>query len=80
MHILNEVGLTFLGGAMLYYHHYVDILEPVGTKILCGTIITIVIIFHLSIALIWGIFKIYNFYKELYSDFQKTEFYKLYLD
>jgi len=72
IHIANEVGLTFIGGAMLYYKHYVDILEPVGTKIICGTIITIVIIVHLSIALIWAIFRVYNFYKELYKDFKAT--------
>ena len=23
IHILHEIGLTFLGGAMLYYQHYV---------------------------------------------------------
>lgn len=72
IHILHEIGLTFLGGAMLYYQHYVEILEPVGTKIICGTIITIVIITHLSIALIWGYFKAYNFYKKLYKDFKDT--------
>lgn len=26
IHILHEIGLTFLGGAMLYYQHYVEIL------------------------------------------------------
>lgn len=57
---------------MLYYQHYVEILEPIGTKIMCGTIITSVIIFHLSIALIWGYFKSYTFYKELFKDFKKT--------
>ncbi len=47
---------------------------------MCGTIITSVIIFHLSVALIWGYFKAYTFYKELYKDFKKTEFFHLYLD
>jgi len=63
IHILHEIGLTFLGGAMLYYQHYLEIKEPVGTQIICGTIITSVIIAHLSIALIWGTFKAYTFYK-----------------
>jgi len=63
VHIANEVGLTFLGGAFLYYKHYLDISEPLGTQITCGTIITIVIILHLGIALIWGIFRTYHFYK-----------------
>lgn len=65
---------------MLYYQHYVEIMEPVGTKIICGTIITSVIIAHLSIALVWGLFKSYHFYKDMYTEFQKTEFYQLYLD
>jgi hypothetical protein len=72
IHIANEVGLTFIGGGFLYYKHYVDILEPIGTKILCGTIITIVIIIHLSIALIWSILRTYYFYRELYKDFKET--------
>lgn len=80
VHIANEVGLIFLGGAFLYYKHYVDIMEPVGTKIICGSIITIVIIVHLSIALIWGIFRAYHFYKQLYKDFKETELYRLYFD
>lgn len=54
---------------MLYYQHYVEIMEPVGTKIICGTIITAVIISHLSIALVWGLFKSYHFYKDLYAEF-----------
>ena len=36
MHILNEVGLTALGVGCIYYRHYMDINEPVGTKIMCG--------------------------------------------
>lgn len=80
IHILHEIGLTFLGGAMLYYQHYLEIKEPIGTQIICGTIITCVIISHLSIAFIWGVFKSYTFYKQLYGEFKKTEFYHLYLD
>ena len=38
------------------------------------------IIIHLSVALIWSAFRIYNFYKELHKDFTLTEFYKLYFD
>jgi len=67
IHILHEIGLTFLGGAMMYYQHYLEIKEPVGTQIICGTIIASVIIAHLSIAFIWGTFKAYTFYKELYA-------------
>jgi hypothetical protein len=67
IHILHEIGLTFLGGAMLYYQHYLEINEPIGTQIICGTIITCVIISHLSIAFIWGVFKSYTFYKQLYG-------------
>lgn len=63
VHIANEVGLTFIGGSFLYYKHYVDISVPLGTQITCGTIITSVIILHLSIALIWGFFRTYHFYK-----------------
>jgi hypothetical protein len=67
IHILHEIGLTFLGGAMLYYQNYLEIKEPIGTLIICGTIITGVIIAHLSIALMWGFFKSYTFYKQLYA-------------
>lgn len=80
IHILNEVGLTFIGGAMSYYQHYMDIKEPMGTKIICGTIITCIIIVHLSIAFIWAVFKSYTFYKDLFNEFKKTEFFHLYLD
>lgn len=52
---------------MLYYQHYLEIKEPTGTLIICGTIITGVIIAHLSIALMWGFFKTYTFYKQLYK-------------
>lgn len=31
-------------------------------------------------ALIWGYFKTYTFYKELFKDFKKTEFFQLNLD
>jgi hypothetical protein len=72
VHIANEVGLTFLGGAFLYYRHYLDIKQPVGTQITCGNIITYVIIIHLGIALIWGFFRTYHYYRELYADFKKT--------
>lgn len=55
-------------------------MQPIGTKIICGTIITSVIIAHLSIALVWGLFKSYHFYKDMYAEFEKTQFYQLYLD
>lgn len=57
-----------------------DLLEPVGTKIICGTIITGGVIGYLSIVVIWALFKSYHFYREIYLEFKKTEFYMLYLD
>ena len=37
-------------------------------------------ILHLSIAIIWSLFRTYYFFKEAHEEFKKTEFYMLYLD
>lgn len=74
------MGLTALGVGCVYYKHYVDIIEPVGTKIMNGTILTGGMIAHLSIAIIWAIYRTYHYYREIYNDLKATEFYTLYLD
>ena len=38
------------------------------------------LIIHLSIAILWGIFRSYIHLKMIKDEFVKTEFYKLYLD
>lgn len=80
MHVLNEVGLTALGVGCIYYRNYIDAKEPVGTKIMCGDILTIGMIIHLSIAIIWALFRTYYSYQDVKEEFTKTEFYTLYLD
>jgi hypothetical protein len=37
-------------------------------------------IIHLSIAVIWALFRSYHFFTDIYNDFKKTEFFMLYLD
>jgi hypothetical protein len=80
MHMAHECGLIAFCVGCLYYRHYIEIKEPVGTKIICGTIMSGGMIAHLSIAVLWALYKSYHFYKELYKEFKKTEFYMLYLD
>lgn len=63
MHIANEVGLVALCVGCLYYLHYIEVGEPVGTKIICGTILTGGMIAHLSVAVLWALFRSYHFYK-----------------
>ena len=65
---------------IVFYRNYLDAQEPVGTKITCGDILTIGMILHLSIAIIWSLFRAYHFFKEAHEEFKKTEFYMLYLD
>lgn len=80
MHILNEVGLAAIAAGFIVYRNYLDQAEPVGTRIDCGSILTIGIIIHLSLAICWALYRSYYYFKETYSDFQSTEFYSLYLD
>ncbi len=51
-----------------------------GHKIICGEIISYVIIAHLCILLIWAYVRAYFFMKELWKAFKETEFYTLYMD
>ena len=67
MHIAHEVGLTALAVGYIFYQNYIDAQEPVGTKIMCGDILTIGMIVHLSIAIIWSLFRSYYFFKEAYE-------------
>ena len=72
IHFAHEGGLIFINGGIIYFLKMVEDNEPVGSKIVNGEIISIVVIIHLSIALLWGIFRSYLHLKMIKDEFVKT--------
>jgi len=60
---LNEFGIGFIPCGIIYFIKIKQMKEPIGHKIICGEIITYVIIAHLSILIIWAYFRLYYFVK-----------------
>jgi hypothetical protein len=80
LHFLNEFGIGFVPCGIIYFIKIKEMKEPIGHRIICGEIISYVIIGHLCILLIWAYARAYFFLKELWKAFKETEFYTLYMD
>lgn len=79
MYIMHEIGLVaFQLGLAAYIFSMQNSL--VASRVLYGTVMIGTTCFHLSIALIYAIFRIVIGYQALKESFLKSEFYKLYID
>ena len=65
IHFAHEGGLIFINGGIIYFVQMENANEPVGSKIVNGEIISIVLRIHLSLAMLWGLFRSYNYLKGL---------------
>ena len=76
---MHEIGLI---GFELALAAYIFSMENslVASRVLYGKVLIGIVCFHLTIAIIYTIFRIVVGYQALKESFLKSEFYKLYLD
>ena len=65
MLLVNEGFLGFFCGGLIYFIKMVERGDPSGAKITNGYILTIVIIVHICLLSVWGIYRSYFYLKEL---------------